>query len=392
VPLLWHGKKHCLSNEGIMKKSSLTSLLVLGFIGACATTETGEDLCNPHDRSCRLNVLIPSTNNMDSGVAGNATGTSGGGNGGGGGTPNNGGGGTVNNGGGGTVNNAGDGGENNQGGDGGEDNGGTGGGGAGGTGGDGGSSGGGAGGTPECTDATEATDCDDSNECTDDTCDGNGVCQWTNNTDPCADETPAEPCTDDVCSGGTCTHPNNTDPCTPDTDPCTNDVCGGGTCTHPAIGGCTVDSIVIQTNRDGGGHYVTVDAANGNLLVWNVAATVGAAAVFQAIPVTGTQVKLRAPNNNYVVVGANDDLFATEAAEANAAVIDIAPCANSNALASSCAPNCVGLQVVTGDDDANNFVSSHDENPPGSQMRVFRGNCGSPTSAGTWESFRIIVQ
>lgn len=50
----------------------------------------------------------------------------------------------------------------------------------------------------------------------------------------CADEVPADPCTDNVCgsggSAGVCLHPNNAAPCD-DMDACTiNDVCTGGTC------------------------------------------------------------------------------------------------------------------------------------------------------------------
>jgi hypothetical protein len=78
-------------------------------------------------------------------------------------------------------------------------------------------------------------DCDDKNPCTTDDC-VDTVCQYTNNTEPCADD--ADDCTDDVCAAGLCTHPANTAPCEDDNDACTKDLCAGDICTHPDNGTC----------------------------------------------------------------------------------------------------------------------------------------------------------
>jgi cysteine-rich repeat protein len=70
----------------------------------------------------------------------------------------------------------------------------------------------------------------DGNVCTNDVCNGAGVCVHVANTDPCASD--GNVCTNDVCSAGVCGHVANTAPCASDGNPCTDDVCGGGTCKH----------------------------------------------------------------------------------------------------------------------------------------------------------------
>jgi hypothetical protein len=92
----------------------------------------------------------------------------------------------------------------------------------------------GSGGAPD-PGCSQASDCNDKNPCTDDAC-VDSVCQYTNNTSPCADD--ADDCTDDVCAAGACTHPANTAPCEDDLDDCTSDVCAGDICTHPSNGTC----------------------------------------------------------------------------------------------------------------------------------------------------------
>ena len=98
------------------------------------------------------------------------------------------------------------------------------------------------------------SDCDDGNVCTDDTCDVDANCVFTNNTASCDDGDPCtvgdtcgggacQPgggaldcddgngCTDDSCDPATgCVNANNTAPCD-DGNPCTvDDTCGGGAC------------------------------------------------------------------------------------------------------------------------------------------------------------------
>jgi hypothetical protein len=111
-----------------------------------------------------------------------------------------------------------------------------------------------AGGGP-CAGVPAGTSCaDDGNPCTDDVCDGAGICTHPANTASCDD---GDPCTvGDVCGGGSCvagpprncddgnacttdgcspstgacTHANNTLPCN-DGNPCTiGDACSGGSC------------------------------------------------------------------------------------------------------------------------------------------------------------------
>lgn len=53
-------------------------------------------------------------------------------------------------------------------------------------------------------------ECDDSNPCTDDSCDGNGACQYTDNANPCGDD--GNLCTMDVCDHGTCMHISQGEP------------------------------------------------------------------------------------------------------------------------------------------------------------------------------------
>jgi hypothetical protein len=384
------------SNEGIMKKTSLTGILGFALIGACATTETGEDLCNPHDETCRLKVLVPGTNtdagsNTPSGGmggGGSAGMTSGAGTGGqvvgGAGNAGMSGGGTS--GAGGTV--AGSGGMSGGGtaGTGGGGTAGTAGGGGGGTAGAAGTAG--AGGAPECTVANEATVCNDNDVCTDDSCDGNGECQHDNNTAPCPDEAVPNACTDDVCEDGVCVHNNNTASCAADNDLCTDNVCAAGACTHPAINPCG-GTVVIRANR-GNRNYVNLGA--GNQLFWN-ATTQATAEQFEAV-FTGTdQIKLRAMSTGmFVDVDAaqgdpDDDFLYATADEAGAAVINIPLCATVNGLASNCTPNCRAFEVT--DDNSSRFVASDDQGiAAGNKLRGRSGDCGG--SASAWESWEFI--
>jgi hypothetical protein len=108
--------------------------------------------------------------------------------------------------------------------------------------------------------------CTDNNPCTDDACNGAGVCLHTNNTAPCDDDLF---CTgSDTCAGGTCSmhagdpcagglECNNTcneafdecqasfgTPCTDDGNQCTTDTCdGSGTCVHATRTGSCDDGV-----------------------------------------------------------------------------------------------------------------------------------------------------
>ena len=63
-----------------------------------------------------------------------------------------------------------------------------------------------------------------------------------------ADCVDGNPCTDDVCSGGSCQNPANTASCN-DSNPCTSpDACSGGTCGGTPIPGCTSCSTDAHCN------------------------------------------------------------------------------------------------------------------------------------------------
>jgi hypothetical protein len=108
--------------------------------------------------------------------------------------------------------------------------------------------------------------CTDNNPCTDDACNGAGVCLHTNNTAPCDDDlfcTGSDTCaggactvhTGDPCAGGlecanTCNEAFNEclasfgTPCTGDGNPCTTDTCdGSGSCVHPVRTGACDDGV-----------------------------------------------------------------------------------------------------------------------------------------------------
>jgi len=79
-----------------------------------------------------------------------------------------------------------------------------------------------------CTFEAAGSACTDGDVCTDDACDGAGLCVGTPNTAPCND---GNPCTSiDTCSGGVCAGTPNTIPCD-DGNACTiDDTCAGGLC------------------------------------------------------------------------------------------------------------------------------------------------------------------
>ncbi|HNO77103.1 MAG TPA: DNRLRE domain-containing protein [Phycisphaerae bacterium] len=77
------------------------------------------------------------------------------------------------------------------------------------------------------TACTSDADCNDDNGCTHDSCNTNGICEYTNTNGFCDD---GNDCTDDACSNGVCESTPNTDPCD-DGDLCTEfDACAGGAC------------------------------------------------------------------------------------------------------------------------------------------------------------------
>jgi hypothetical protein len=125
---------------------------------------------------------------------------------------------------------------------------------------------------PECANACNenadncfvghGTPCaDDDNACTDDRCDGVGVCAHVPNNDPCDDGLfcngedgcgngrcafhAGDPCAGPECSqvcdetGDVCAVPLGSR-CSDDGDPCTDDLCMNGTCAHVPVDGCTV--------------------------------------------------------------------------------------------------------------------------------------------------------
>jgi slime mold repeat-containing protein len=77
-----------------------------------------------------------------------------------------------------------------------------------------------------------ATPCtDDGNPCTNDQCNGAGVCTHPNNNSPCND---GNPCTvTDACSGGSCVGSGTLD--CDDHNDCTVDACNGSGCTHDPV-------------------------------------------------------------------------------------------------------------------------------------------------------------
>jgi len=104
-------------------------------------------------------------------------------------------------------------------------------------------------------------DCNDTNPCTDDACDSEDGCVYTNNTNPCEDGnacTAGDVCGDGACNPGTPVDPNDNNPCTddscdpdtgvhndPNTNPCddgnactSGDACGGGSCQPGGPLGC----------------------------------------------------------------------------------------------------------------------------------------------------------
>jgi hypothetical protein len=107
--------------------------------------------------------------------------------------------------------------------------------------------------------------CTDNNPCTDDACNGAGVCAHMNNTAPCDDDlfcTGADTCAGGTCSvhagdpcagGPECSSCNEAfdecrasvgTPCTDDGDPCTTDTCdGSGSCVHAAHSGACDDGV-----------------------------------------------------------------------------------------------------------------------------------------------------
>ncbi|HYC54692.1 MAG TPA: hypothetical protein VEL28_07125, partial [Candidatus Binatia bacterium] len=102
---------------------------------------------------------------------------------------------------------------------------------------------------------------DDENECTNNRCDGAGVCQPLPEpeTRECTDD--GQECTTDFCDGaGQCGHPNKDEgtACTADSSDCTEDECdGNGACAHPPLNAgvaCGSDGNVCTTDLcDGSG-------------------------------------------------------------------------------------------------------------------------------------------
>lgn len=121
----------------------------------------------------------------------------------------------------------------------------------------------------------DAPDCDDGNPCTDDTCDPAQGCLYSNNTEPCNDQSECtdqdvctegacvggevtcddeNPCTDDSCDPAQgCVYANNTILCN-DNDVCTfGDICKDGTCSSQGTqvcndnNGCTDDNCDPET-------------------------------------------------------------------------------------------------------------------------------------------------
>jgi hypothetical protein len=89
--------------------------------------------------------------------------------------------------------------------------------------------------------------------CTNDVCDGAGLCYHLPNVAPCDDD--GNVCTDDVCRAGLCQHLLNTARCD-DGDPCTRDTCNPITgCQNDAVPatGCRAaekSSLLIENNTD----------------------------------------------------------------------------------------------------------------------------------------------
>lgn len=122
-----------------------------------------------------------------------------------------------------------------------------------------------------CFDMEETPCTDDGNVCTNDQCDGGGLCVHPNNTDPCNDSlfcNGTDTCSDgscghsgDPCSGGSecanlcnesadnCFNPSTTT-CTDDGNVCTDDTCdGSGACAHPNNTASCDDGLFCNVNE-----------------------------------------------------------------------------------------------------------------------------------------------
>ena len=123
--------------------------------------------------------------------------------------------------------------------------------------------------------------CVDGNPCTDDSCNSsNGVCQFLPNMDPCND---GDPCTDsDSCSSGACSgYPKQCG----DENPCTGDICSGGSCVNNPLTGpaCNDDDACTQQDACSAGSCKGVQLVcdDGNLCTSNEC--VGGSCVFNPI-------------------------------------------------------------------------------------------------------------
>jgi len=127
-----------------------------------------------------------------------------------------------------------------------------------------------------CT--STAVDCSDDNPCTDDTCKAETGCVALANeatcatADPCTTEgqcksgtcvgggakdcNDVNPCTLDQCQAGLgCVHIPVTAPCSADTDPCTQDVCVGGTCVGvPLTSVCEIGGMCVPAGGKADGN------------------------------------------------------------------------------------------------------------------------------------------
>lgn len=188
---------------------------------------------------------------------------------------------------------------------------------------------------------TKAADCDDANPCTDEVCDANKFCAYTDHVGTCADD--ASACTDDVCVTGTCTHPGN------------------GTCMGPLV--------TIQANRDG--KFVVLNAT----YLEYTAASAATAEKFEVVDKVGTQYKLRASNSLFVTLDGVADNLIANATFAGAMLFDSPACDVKVSI------------IATTDDDAQKYIASDDGAGP-HRLIARSGNC-APASAGSYEKFTM---
>lgn len=237
------------------------------------------------------------------------------------------------------------------------------------------------GGPQQLPDCSGTADCNDADDCTTDTCEG-GFCMFVDNgtcecraataTADCNDD---NECTTDRCESNECVYAPFVGSCSDDGNACTTDACDGTTCVHDDAGLCGEDTVVLRSMRDGDpGQWVSVNPSSA--LVWNVASSLGEAALFNRIDSGAAAFKLQAIGNGmWVTIDGSDNLVATSD-EADAMVFEAPACPLDGGAGT-------GLDATL--DDASRFVAAE-----GSGALTARSTGCDSGSGAAWERFEII--